>query len=322
MSMLLFIFGEDTYRSREYLRESINQFKKQRDPKGYNTLILDGKKTPAGKLFAEINTIPFLAEKRLVVVENLLSSGDKELLAGFKERLAEKKIPESTVLICWQGEPIGKVKEAKELHFLLQKEKYAREFPALSGKNLTDWIEKEVKARGAQIEKDAVLELAQNFAGDMWQLSTTINQLVAYADKRVISGDDLSNFLEQKLDDNVFNLVDAVVSGNHRTAFKLLTEQRQRGEENGKLFGLFLWQFRILLEMSDLLERESDLTSEEIAKRLAVHHFVIRKNLAIVRKYSLSKLESIYNQLLEVDLKTKTGQGGQSLLLDLFVAKV
>ncbi|MEK7625313.1 MAG: DNA polymerase III subunit delta, partial [Patescibacteria group bacterium] len=330
--MILYIYGEDTYRSREYLRDSINQFKKQRDPKGYNTLILDGKKTPAGKIFAEINTVPFLAEKRMVVVDNLLSSSDKELLADFMGRLVEKKIPESTVLICWQGEAIGKVKEAKELHLLLQKEKYSREFLTLSGKSLTDWIEKEMQARGGQIENSAALELARNAAGDMWHLSTVINQLVAYASSplfkegsgggRKITVADLSNFLNEKLDDNVFNLVDAVVSGNHKTAFKLLTEQRQRGEEDGKLFGLFLWQFRILLEMSDILEREGEMTSDELAKRIGIHPFVARKNLSIVRKYSLSKLESIYAQLLEVDLKTKTGQGGQSLLLDLFVAKV
>lgn len=320
--MILYIYGDDTYRSREYLRESIGQFKKQRDPKGYNVSVLDGKKIPAGKLFAEINTLPFLAEKRLVAVENLLSSSDKELLAEFRERLAEKKFPESTVLICWQGEPIGKTKEAKELQTILQKEKYAREFAPLTGKKLTEWIEKEIIARGGNIEKSALEELAQNTAGDIWQLSAVINQLVAYADKRTITGADLGNFLEKKLDDNVFNLVDAVVSGDHKKAFRLLTGQRELGEEDGKLFGLFLWQFRILLEMSDLLEREGELTSEELAKRLGVHPFVARKNLSVVRKYSLSKLESIYAGLLEVDLKTKTGQGDQSMLLDLFVAKV
>ncbi len=319
--MILYIHGEDTFRSREYLRESIGQFKKQRDPKGYNTLILDGKKISSGKLFAEINTIPFLSEKRLVVVENLLSSSDKDLLAEFAVRLHEKKFPESTVLICWQGEAIGKTKDAKELHVILQKEKYAREFATLVGAKLLEWIQKQVGNRGGEIENNAAEAMAQN-GGDTWQLAGTINQLVAYAHGRKITLEDVSNFTEEKLDDNVFNLVDAVVSGNHKKAFKLLSDQRKLGEEDGHLFGLFLWQFRILTEMSDLLEREENLTSDEMAKRLGVHPFVARKNLAIARQSSLSKLESIYESLLEVDIKTKTGQGDQSLLLDLFVAKV
>ena len=329
--MILYIYGEDTFRSREYLRESISQFKKQRDPKGYNTLILDGKKITSGKLFAEINTIPFLSEKRLVVVENLFSSSDKELLSEFTSRLHEKKFPESTALICWQGEAIGKTKDAKELHVILsrpsgipfagQKEKYAREFAVLQGSKLLEWIQKQVGDRGGEIEQSAVEALSRN-GGDAWQLSGTINQLVAYAEGRKITIEDVSNFTEEKLDDNVFNLVDAVVSGNHKKAFKLLDDQRKLGEEDGHLFGLFLWQFRILIEMSDLLEREGNLTSDEIAKRLGIHPFVARKNLAVARQSSLSKLESIYERLLEVDVKTKTGQGDQSLLLDLFVAKV
>lgn len=318
----MYIFGEDTLRSREYLREAVEQFKKQRDPKGYNVLILDAKKITGDKLGAEINTAPFLSEKRLVVVENLLSSNDKEFLKSFAERLKAKKIPESTVLICWQGEALSKVKEARELHGELQKEKYAREFPALTGGKLVEWINKTVTDAGGEIENTAAVALASGVGGNMWLLSSLINQLCAFSKGRKIAQSDVAIFVDEKIDDNVFNLVDAVVSGNHKTAFKLLMGQRELGEEDGKLFGLFLWQFRILLQISDILEREGDLTSDEVAKRLKIHPFVARKNFAIAKRYSLSKLENIYNSMLETDRKIKTGAADQAALLDLFIAKI
>lgn len=319
--MVLYIYGADTFRSRGYLRQSVEQFKKQRDPKGYNVLFLDGKKTPKEKIFAELRAAPFLAEKRLVVVENLLATSDKELLGEFVEKIP--KIPESTVAIVWQGEAVGKTKEAKALQAVLAKEKYAREFPLLEGVRLVEWIAKEAEERGGKMEKEAAQGLANNYGGaGVWQLNSVIDQLVAFKNGQPITSADLKEFVEEKVDDNIFNLVDAVVGGNHRLALKLIAEQRARGEEDGHLFGLFLWQFRILIEMADLLEREGNVTSDELAKILKIHPFVARKNLAIARRYSLVKLEAIYGQMLEMDLKTKTSGADQGLLLDLFVAKV
>lgn len=318
--MILYIYGEDTYRSRDYLRSSMAQFKKQRDPGGYNTLVLDAKKIATGKLFAEINTAPFLAEKRMVVLENLLSSSDKETLQEFTSRLKEKKFPESTVLVVSQTEAIGKVKEAKALHELLSLEKYAREFSKLVGAKFVDWILAHAKERGATIERSAAEALAVH--PDTWQAASVINQLVAYTNGRPITASDVALFSEDKIDDNIFNLVDAVVSGDHKKALHLLEGARKLGEEDGHLFGLFLWQFRILTQMADLLEKEEHLTSEDLAHRLGIHPFVAKKNLAIAKRYSLARLEAIYEQMLEVDIKTKTGQADQSLLLDLFVAKV
>lgn len=320
--MILYFFGEDAFRSREHLKRSVDQFKKQRDPKGYNTVVIDGKKTSADKIFFEINSIPFLADKRMVVLENLLSSSDKEMLKEFMVRLEGKKIPENTVLVCWQGEALSKVKEAKELHGILAKEKYAQEFPALSGPKLSSWIQKEIKEAGAEIDLNAADQLAVGTGGDMWLLTNLISQLIAFTKKGKITSKEVSEFLEEKIDDNVFNMVDAVVSGNHKLAFKLIGEQRRKGEDDGKLFGLFLWQFRILLQMADLIDEQEHLTSDEIAKILGIHPFVAKKNFAIVRKYSLAKLQSVYRSMLEVDYKTKTGQADQSILLDLFIAKI
>ena len=48
--MIIYIWGEDTFRSRQYLKKTIEQFKKQRDPQGYNVVILDTKKEESGRV--------------------------------------------------------------------------------------------------------------------------------------------------------------------------------------------------------------------------------------------------------------------------------
>ena len=86
--MIIYIYGEDTYRSREFFKSNVERFKKERDPQGMNLVILDAKKEDPSRIWNELTASPFLAEKRMVVIENPLSAnaevGDS-LIEGIKE---------------------------------------------------------------------------------------------------------------------------------------------------------------------------------------------------------------------------------------------
>jgi len=299
----------------------VERFKKERDPQGMNVVFLDGRKD-GDRIWSEIMATPFLAEKRMIVIQNVLSTKDQEVLESLVDGIKAKKVPEMNVVIFWQGEPIGKSKVAKELQTILAKEKWAREFGNLTGAQLSAWIKAEVAERGGTINSSAVSYLAQNAGQDSWYADSLMDQLVAYATGKEISLDDVRLFLEEKVDDSMFNMVDAIVIGNRKLAFKLVEEQRRLGEEDGHIFGMILRQFRILISMRDLFNRQENITSDTMAKMLDLHPFVVKKSLPFIKKYSLDKLKDIYKQLLEIDIKTKTGLADQSLLIDLFVGKL
>lgn len=320
--MVIYIYGEDSYRSQQYLSDQITKFKTARDPQGYNVAIFDAQKDEPGKILSEILSSPFLAEKRLIVVENILSISDKEFLGGLIERIKENNIPASNIVIFWQSEKLSKVKEAKELEAVLKKEKYAQEFAALEGSALSAWIVAEVKNRNGKISNPAVSYLAQNTAGDIWFLTSLLDQLTAYTAGKEIELSHVNLFLDEKVDDNAFNMVEAVVSGNKKQAYKLLQEQRRIGEDNFKIFGLIVWQFRILLAGRSLFEVSESMSSDTMAKELGIHPFVLKKNLSLIKRYNKKQLSDIYAQLLDMDLKAKTGQQDLGLALDLLINRI
>lgn len=335
--MIIYIYGEDTFRSRQYLKQQIERFKKERDPQGLNVVILDGQKEESARVWNEIKAAPFLAEKRMIVIKNVLSSKDVDLLDSLAEGLNNKAIPENNVVIFYQSESLGKTKICAELAKILAKEKWARQFEPLMGAQLAGWIKEEVVRRGGAVNTLAINYLCQNAGKDMWYLSSLLDQLVAYVATREtatpltsplgkgggreITLADVQLFLEEKVDDNIFNMADAVVSGNRKLAFKLVQEQRRLGGEEGYLFGMVVRQFRILLTMRDLFNRQENISSDQMAKMLALHPFVVKKSLPLMKRHSLEKLKQVYDNLLEIDIKTKTGQADQSLLLDLFIGK-
>lgn len=320
--MILFLYGCDTYRSRQQLKKMMEKFKTDRDPQGLNVVRLDAEQKQSGKILEQILAIPFLAEKRMVILENVLISKHKELQQELLKRIEEKNLPETNVILFWEGTDSFKTKDAKALSQRLQKEKYAQKFDELTGMKLQAWIQAEVKDRSGEIERDATKYLANHVRGDMWRLSGLLDQLISYKNGDQIIQSDIELFLDEKADDNIFNLVDSIVAKNSKQVFQMISEQYRQGKDASYIFAMILRQFRILLELRDLFEKEDEVRSDRLAKKLELHPFVVKKSLPLVRRYTMEELKDIYKGLLDLDIDTKTGVGDQEMLLDIFVGRV
>lgn len=342
--MLIFLHGPDTFRSRQQLKKVIEKFKADRDPQGYNVSVLDCTKEEGGKIMEQILSAPFLAEKRMVVLENFLSAtGKGDIQEDMLKRITNKTMPESTVLVFYESPSAGaqgkpKTNVAKKLFELLSKEKFCQHFEALTGFKLQAWVEAEFKARNGKINQHALQYLANNIGADMWRLDSLVSQLIAYKSTNVnhltpdpspckgegneVALADVQLFLDEKTDDSIFNLVDAIVGGQAKKGFEMIREQYRIGEDAQYVFTMLLRQFRILLELRDLHEREDNLSSDALAKKLNLHPFVVKKSLPFIKRYPMEKLKTIYQALLDFDVKTKTGQGQPDLMLDVLVGKL
>lgn len=318
--MLIMIYGKDNFRSHSYVMDMVSKFKKDRDPQGLNTVILDCEKED--RILDQILASPFLSEKRMVVLKNLLISKNTDVQEQIIEYIKEKKIPEENVILFWENTDTFKSKMAKKLFEVLTKEKYSQNFEELKGVRLGSWIISEVKEKGGNMSPDAVQYIIAHCKGDMWQINSLLDQLVSYCSDREIKTEDVGLFLDEKADDNIFNLVDMIVAGQAKQSYQMIREQYRKGEDVQFIFAMLLRQFRILLELRDLYERNDNNTSDALAKKLGLHPFVVKKSLPLVRRYDMKKLKHIYKELLGLDVAIKTGQGNSEMLLDVFVAKV
>ena len=318
--MIIFLHGTDTFRSRTQLRKMIEKFKIDRDPQGLNVVSLDCTLLEDGVVLEQMMSIPFLAEKRMVVLENLLSAtGKGDLQEKILKRIEEKKIPEENICVFWEGDSKPKTKVGKDLLARLLTEKYAQEFDELKGVKFGAWVATEVTDRGGKINQPAINFLVNNIGGDMWRANSLIDQLIAYKEDEEIDQEAVALFVDEKIDDNIFNLVDSIVGRQTKQIFKMIREQYRVGKDPHYIFAMILRQFRILLEMRDLFEREENMPSDLMAKKLGLHPFVVKKSLPFIKKYNLEDLKKIYSKLLDLDVKFKTSAGDPSLLLDVFV---
>src|SRR3989338_4102857 len=322
--MIFFIYGKDTFRSREYIHKMVEKFRLYRDPQGLNVSFVDCETQTAPAVAESLLTMPFLAERRMIILRHSLSSKQANLQETLRALVEEKKIPSSNVAVFWDTLDAWKTNAAKALAERLLQEEFVQKFDLLSGNQLVEWIAKRGEQRGTTIEKQAALFLAAHVGNDIWYLAGLIDQLAAYASSskdQSVHLSDVRLFVDEKSDDNIFNFVDALVAKRGASVFAMMREQYRERHDPGYLFAMVVRQFRILLEMRDLFDHEDSLQSETMAKKLELHPFVVKKSLPFVKRYSLAEFKAVYDESLMIDIQTKTGQGDQSLLLDIFVGK-
>ena len=321
--MIIFVYGADTFRSRIYLSKMVEKFRADRDPSGYNVSVLDAEdKEDGDKIISEILAMPFLATRRLIVIKNLLASKLTDLKEEIAGRIEKKTLPESNVVVIWEAADDFKLKDSKELFTLLLKEKYKEHFGALSASEISAWVAQEIKSRGGTVSSAALAYLTTQAGHDLWLMNSLIEELTAYKNGAEIGIGDIKKFAEEKADDNIFNLVDAIVGKQPKLVFRMIREQYKKGEDCQFIFAMLARQFKILLQIRDLFLREDNLSSDTVAKKLGVHSFVVKKSLPLVKRYSMADLTGIYRRILDLDKNIKTGRGEPEALLDILVAKI
>ena len=316
--MFYLFHGEDEF-SRS---ETVADFKKKMGDPGLaelNITVFDGRKVALGELQHACDSVPFMADRRLVIVEGLLarleSRGQKERLERLTQYL--KLLPETTRLVFVENKPIGKSNPVHRLA-LADERGHVKEFKPPQKTKLNRWIEQRVKKRGGQISATATETLAAFVGNDLRLLDQEIEKLVIYVDgARPISQDDVRLLVSYVQEANVFEMVDALGRRDGQRAAKLLHQLLDDDEHPLRLLGMIVRQFRIMIQVKELSER--GMSQQKMAARLKLHPFVVKKTVRQAMNFSMDQLETIYRRLLETDVAIKTGRMNDVLALDMLV---
>jgi len=301
-----------------------------------NTNVLAGAQLTMGRLRHVCGTIPFMSDRRLVIVRGLLSrlaperrSRDQEPPAeedpawkrAFMAELLEylPKLPKDTRLVFVEGKLLD------DSHRIL---KFARERGEQQGAyvlihkapkdgELPGRIQKEVRSKEGSISTEAAKLLADLIGPDLRLVDLEIEKLLAYADGRQVTIQDVDVLVSQAREADIFKLTDCI--GRHETdrALQILHGLVDDGRDPLYILSMLARQVRILIQVGEL--RSGSMAQEEIAKRAGLHPYVVEKALAQVGNFSMAQLEAAHSRLVSTDWAIKTGEIEPALALDLLV---
>lgn len=324
---MFYVFhGEDEFSRAEALAE---MKAKMGDPSmiSLNTTLLDGRKVTLAKLIHACDAVPFLGERRLVIVEGLLARLEPpkrgkitQEARAFTEGLQEvlRRLPESTRLVFLEPRSLRKDNPILKLARKEKQRGHAKEFKPPRRGELNWWITQRVKGKGGDILPPAVAELAAFVGNDLRLLDQEIEKMITYVGgERAINAKDVRLLVSYAQEANIFQMVDALGHRNGQRALALLHELLDDGQPPAYLMTMITRQFRILMQVKEL--SQGGASTAEIRSRLSLHPFVVEKGLKQARNFSMSQLDAIYRQLLETDTAIKTGRIEPTLALDLLI---
>jgi DNA polymerase-3 subunit delta len=257
-----------------------------------NTTVFDGASVTLAELKNACDTIPFMTQRRMVIVHGLLArlgspSGSKkgeqkDWKNRYLEELADyvSRLPETTRLIFVEpiqlalNHPILRQAQEDELG-------YVRAF--VPPKDLVSWVRRRAIAKDGRFSPQAAMALVQAASDDQRLLDQEIEKLLAYTNR----------------ERPVHNLLD-------------------HGNEPLYLLAMIVRQFRLLIQIKELSQEGLDPSA--IAKTIKLHPYPTGKLYNQARNFTLEQLERVHHRLLEIDVQIKTGQINEIVALDLLIA--
>ena len=114
-------------------------------------------------------------------------------------------------------------------------------------------------------------------------------------------------------------MVNAILNKETAIAEDLYQQMLIQKIEPIALNGLILSQLRLLIQINILSGQ--GLTQATIASTLKVHPFRVKMASSQARKFGLAELQDMYQYIVDIDYKMKTGSDNKEMLFDLFIAK-
>jgi DNA polymerase-3 subunit delta len=323
------LWGYDDYS----IRQALDEIKKSLGDQAMlavNTVTLDGQQASPEELSVICETVPFLAEKRLVIINGLLSRFEPRGRRQKQERRGViksdeykslgvyiSKIPESTVLVLIEG----RITSSNPLYRDIAGKAVVKSFPLLKENRLKDWIQRHVKENSGSISPGAVELLAKLVGSNLWVMTNEIDKLTSFASERQIELADVKAIVSYVQQADVFDMVDAIVESKADTAEQLLQHLMRHGATPSYLLYMLTRQFRMIVRSHEL--KAQGKPRDEIQNRLGLFsEFVLDRTLEQARRYSLARLKEVYRYLLETDLSIKTGRYDGEFALDILVAEL
>lgn len=286
--MITTITGENSF----LLKEAVGQ-RRRAFITAYTDLALerfDANETAYDIIKDALQSLPFLAAKKLVIIDNF--SSNKELLEHIEHIF---DTPEITDVILVDAKPD---KRSKAYKTLKSKTEFV-ECPILDESQLAGWLVEQAHKGDGKLSSADARYLVQRVGTNQQLLFNELQKLLAF--DTTITREAINELCEPLPQGSVFELLDAGFAGNQKRVLELYEQQRQQRVEPLAILGMIGWQLHILA----LTVAAKDKTPETIAKEAGVHPFVVRKSRNVATRLNLEIVRELVGKALKLDIQLK-----------------
>jgi DNA polymerase-3 subunit delta len=252
---------------------------------------LDGEEADYARLQESLTSLPFLADKKLIVLRR--PSANKEFTERAEELL--NNIPDTTDVVIIEPKLDKRLAYYKQL----KKQTDFREFKELDVPGLARWLVAEATSRGGKISQVDATYLVDRVGANQQLLSNELEKLLLHSAQ--ISRQSIDLLTEATPQSTIFELLEAAFAGNAKRAMQLYKEQRVLKVEPPQIVAMLAWQLHVIA----LIKAAQDRSADQIAAEAKLSPYVVKKSQSIARKLTIADLKTLVRDLLAIDVRSK-----------------
>lgn len=304
------LYGPENYLRKQYRSKLKSALVPEDDTMNYT--YYEGENISIAGIIDQAETMPFFADKRVIVIEN---SG---LFKHKGEQLAEylKDSSVSTYFIFVEQE----IDKRSKLFKIVREKGRVVEFTIQDDTTLKRWIRNVILKEKKSITESALNSLLEKAGSDMENIRAELEKLICYTlEKEVIEEEDVEAVCTIRISNRIFDMINAMAEKKQKEALKLYYDLLQLKEPPMRILFLITRQFNLLLQVKELKKKGFDTKS--IAQKTGLHSFLIGKYTAQAGKFKSGVLYQALEECVLADESVKTGRMLDKLCVELLIIK-
>ena len=305
------LYGEERYLLRQYrdrLKTALCG-----DGDTMNTHIYEGKDINVGEIIDLAETLPFLAERRVIIItgSGLFKSGG--------EKMAEYlQAPNETTYFVFTESEVDK---RSKLYKTVQYKGYAAEFTIQDESTLKRWIAGTLAKDNKKITENTVQLLLTKTGTDMDNIQMELEKLICYCmDRDVITDADVEAVCTNRITNHIFDMINAIADKRKKQALELYYDLLALKEPPMRILFLIARQCNMLLQAKELKSRGYD--NRTVGSKLGVAPFIAGKYLTQASRFSSTVLQQAVQQCVEAEEAVKTGRLNDMMSVEILIMSV
>jgi DNA polymerase III subunit delta len=300
MQQITVLQGENSYTIRKEKMRWKQEFSTRQGPE--NLFLADAKTTTFNALHNECQIAPFIAEKRLIVLDGLPVNAQREDV-----QLLNKLLHPQVHILCILQRVTGKKSKPTNAEKELLASASVREFPLLTSSQLRKWLVEEVRKCSSDGIDPFAAEFLLNYVGSNQDLlESEVQKLALYVQNRCISLEDVQKLVTCTPEQDVWKLLNFLAAENSRGALQYVHTLIEKGYSPQVLWGILLWMMSILTDVVAHIE-SGEKNIWKMAGSIRANPQSIKTVLPALSTMDRSVLRRTSHFLLRADVDLKTG---------------
>lgn len=269
----------------------------------FNLDVFDGEQASPQEVLSAANTLPFMSDRRLVIVRRADRMGADAL--GTIADYAKDPNPQTTLVLV-----ADKIARNMRIFKAVDALGGVAEYKAPAKRDYARTVVSMFADRGRRVGLDAAEVLVRAAGYDLRRLSVEIDKVLSYTgDETTLSREQIEEVMSTSAPTSIFDLLDAIGAKDCRLALRLLGRLVDEGESVHGMHAMSVRHVRNLLSTRALIERDEDLSGTALVSReLGVRDWQARNLVAQARRFSTAHLVDMLRLAAAGEAEMKTSR--------------